>query len=96
MRERDEDRRGDEKSKKKKWKRAINWWYGLPRKGEWIRESIATQLKRKYTNIARDDNGDLIVLEELVYAHDGYRPHLENEKQTRKAFFHRGARVWRD
>jgi hypothetical protein len=35
-----------------------------------------------------------VQVEELVYAHDGYRPHLEGEKDTRKSFFWRGARVW--
>lgn len=75
------------------------------KKGEWVRESIATTVKRKFTRFAKsasefDERGQpkivKVDIEELVYANDGYRPHMEGEKKTRKAFFWRGARVWRE
>jgi len=89
--------------KEKKWKMAINSWLGDRRRtGEWVRESIATTLKRKFTKHTHGKGSTklkpvivTVEVEELVYANDGYRPKLDGEKATRKSFYWRGARVWR-
>ena len=94
---------GKEKKKevKKKWKMEIRSWLGTRQTGEWVRETVATMIERTYerhTNGVNEEGKKVIVKQtvtELVYIHDGYRPHLEGEKETRKSFFHRGARVWR-
>lgn len=96
---------GDEKRKDKKppkWKMRINSWLRERRTGEWVRESVATTVKRKFRKFAKsgkivDGKPEIVSVEveELVYANDGYRPKLDGEKDTRKAFYHRGARVWR-
>ena len=83
--------------KKPKFKLEINSWLGRPKTGEWVRESVATTIKRTFEHHTKDANGkDCVrIVEELNYANDGYRPHLEGEKDTRKSFFWRGARIWR-
>lgn len=95
--------REDEKQTKQKWKMEIHSWIGLRKAGEWVRESIATNTKRVFERHTRGNGWTkrepVIVkqqVEELVYAHSGYRPKFEGEKNTRKAFYFRGARVWRD
>ena len=91
------------KDKQKKWKMEIRSWLGQRTTGEWIRESIATNTKRtseRHTHGAESTKKKPVIVkqevEELVYIHDGYRPRLEGEKDTRKAFYWRGARVWRE
>lgn len=94
----------DKREKKKpKWKMRIRSWLGKPKEGEWIRSSVATSVKRtfeKHTHGAESTKKKPVIVkvqvEELVYAHDGYRPRFEDENDTRKSFFHRGARIWRD
>lgn len=91
-----EDFDGPKKAEKKVFKRLINWWYGQRKEGEWIREVTTTGVSRTYTNVARDEDGNLILFEELISIHQCYRPKFEGEKNTRKATFFRGARVWMD
>lgn len=96
---------GDEKKKpdkKKKFKLEIRSWVGRAKEGEWVRESVATTLKRtfeRHTHSAKStkDRPEIVrvKVDELIYANDGYRPHFEDEKDTRKSFFWRGARIWR-
>ena len=88
---------------KNKWKMEIRSWLGSRKQGEWVRESIATNSKRKFQHHTHGNGSTKknpvivkVEVEELVYAHSGYRPKLEGEKNTRKAFYYRGARVWRD
>jgi ribosomal protein S6E (S10) len=90
------------KERKNKWKMAIHSWLGARKEGEWVRESVSTTVKRKYEkhtkgkgHTKKKPNIVKVQVEELVYLHDGYRPKLEGEKDTRKSFFWRGARVWR-
>ena len=92
----------DNKAPKKKWEYNIKHWYGRAREGVWIPEAIATNVKRVFERHTKGKGWTkaepVIVkekVEELIYAHHGYRPRMEGEKQTRKAFFFRGARVWR-
>ena len=94
----------DEKDqKKKKWKMQIHAWLGNRQlTGEWIGESVATTLKRTYERHTRAADWTKLkpvivkqVVEELVHVHGGYRPSLDGEKKTRKAFYFRGARIWR-
>jgi hypothetical protein len=87
---------GEKKPEKKKWKYDIRSWMGKPREGEWVPEPYLTTVTRTYTNQTRDEEGNLIVFEEVVHAHGGYRPRFGDEKSTRKAFYFRGARVWRE
>jgi len=92
---------GDEKKKvekPKKRKLEIHSWLGRAKDGEWVRETVATMLKRTFEKHTKDANGKDCVLqcEELIYAHDAYRPHFEGEGKTRKSFWWRGARIWRD
>lgn len=77
--------------------RRISSWNGDRKDGEWIPESSATDVKRKFERHTRNDAGEVVKqeVEEVVYMHGGYRPKFEGEKKTRKAFFFRGARVWR-
>ena len=96
---------GDEKKtkkKKEKFSLEIRYWLCQPKKGKWIRESVATTVKRTFQRFthAKDSTKAKPVIvsqevEELVYAHGGYRPSFEGEKETRKSFYHNGARVWR-
>lgn len=96
---------GDERGgpqKKKKWQFEIKTWFGRLHEGVWVRESVATNVKRTFESHAhgkgwtkRDPKIVKAVSTELVYAHDGYRPKFEDEKSTRKSFFHRGAKIWR-
>ena len=94
----------DDKKKEKKWRMEVHSWFGDKTKtGEWIRESVATMLKRTFEKHTRGAEWTKrkptivkVQVEELVYAHDGYRPKMEGEKKTRKSFWHRGARIWRD
>jgi hypothetical protein len=97
--------RDEVKTRKKKWEYKIKYWYARAREGVWIPTAVATGVKRTFTRFAKSKEidtktGKLVTVmeevEELVYAHHGYRPKLEGEKDTRKAFFFRGARVWRD
>ena len=98
---RDDDERNQPKQK---WKMEIHSWYGnRQRTGEWIGESVATTMKRTYECFTRGAewtrrNPVIVkgVFEELVYTHHGYRPKLDGEKKTRKSFFFKGARIWRD
>ncbi len=101
----DEDSRGKrgKKKEKKKWKMEIKSWLGFPRKGEWVREAIATTLERTFERHTHGKGSSKknpinivkAVITELVYVHDGYRPKMDGEKATRKAFYWRGARIWR-
>lgn len=91
-----------DKGRKQKWKYEIKYWLGRAREGEWVPESIATDLKRTFERHTHGKESTkqrpVIVketVEELVYAHHGYRPSFGDEKKTRAAFFFRGARVWR-
>lgn len=88
---------------KQKWKMEIRSWLGTRKTGEWIRESVATNSKRtleKHTHAKESTKQKPVIVkvkvEEIVYAHSGYRPKLEGEKETRKAFYYRGARIWRN
>lgn len=99
MRETEED----QKPKKEKWVYRIAFWNGKQKEGKWVPESVATNVKRTFKRIAkakdwRKDNRTSVIQEvtEIVYAHHGYRPHMEGEKNARKAFFFRGARLWRE
>jgi len=85
--------------------RRFSRWNGERRDGEWHRESVATNTKRTFEHHTRsrtefDDDGKPKVvkasIEEIVYMHHGYRPKMDNESVVRKAFFFRGARVWRE
>lgn len=80
-------------------------WNGERKDGEWVRETVATGVGRKFQRHTKsatetDDRGRpkivTVDVEEEIYVHDGYRPHLAGEKKTRKAFFWRGARIWRE
>lgn len=89
-------------AEKKKWEYKIHSWLGRTREGVWVPESVATNLKRVFERHTKGKGHTkkkpVIVreqVEELVYAHHGYRPKFEGEKNTRKSFFFRGARVWR-
>lgn len=91
------------KQKKDKWKYRIESWLGRARAGEWVPESVATDLKRTFQKHTRGkkwtkEKPEIVTVEveELVYAHHGYRPQFADEKKTRKSFFFRGARIWRD
>jgi hypothetical protein len=94
----------DEKVQTKtKWKMEIRSWMGNRQKtGEWISESVATNLKRTFecfTHSVDSTKAKPVIVkstfEELIHMHHGYRPKLDGEKKTRKAFYFRGARVWR-
>lgn len=96
-----EERSGKDK-KKKKWQLEINWWLGKPVEGVWVREAVATNVRRTFTHHTKGKGWTkrepVIVtetVEEICYAHQGYRPKFEKEKSTRKAFYFRGARLWR-
>jgi len=100
VRQSDDD---DKPKKKEKWAYKIQFWNGRPREGKWVPEAIATNVKRVFKRIAKakdwtkkEPKSVIQEVEEICYAHHGYRPHLEGEKNARKAFFFRGARVWRD
>ena len=77
--------------------RKFDHWLGERKEGEWVPEAVSTDTKRRFEHHTRNRLGKVVKVqtEELVYMHHGYRPHMEGEKQTRKAFFFRGARVWR-
>lgn len=84
--------------------REFTTWNGDRRDGHWVPESVRINVKRTYRHFAKsktefDDRGRPKVVEidaeEVVYNHSGYRPKFAGEAKTRKAFFHRGARVWR-
>ena len=89
------------KLEKKKWRFEISTWMGKMHEGFWVRETVATNLKRSFTHHTRGKTtknyGEVIVetVEEICYAHQGYRPKFDDESDTRKAFYFRGARVWR-
>ena len=94
----------DEKKKdrKKKWQYTIQYWLGRPREGVWVTEPIATNKTRLYEHHTRGKGWTKKVpvvikeiVEELIYTHHGYRPKFEDEKSARKAFYFRGARIWR-
>lgn len=79
--------------------RKVDFWQGRAADGEWIRESICCDpVKRTFERHTRNNRGEVVKAEttEIVYQHDGYRPKFKGEKKTRKSFFWRGARVWRD
>ena len=76
---------------------------GQGKTGERVRSTVATKTTRKFTRHTHGAestrNSPVIVTvetEELVIQHDLYRPHLEGEKDTRKATYWRGARIWRN
>ena len=88
--------------RKKKWQFEIRYWFGKPCEGVWVREAVATDVRRTFTHYKKakdwtkqNHNTVTETVEEICYAHQGYRPKFENEKATRKAFYFRGARVWR-
>lgn|GEM_PF-4556491 len=94
-----EEREG---GRKKKWEFTIVSWLGKPCEGVWVREAVATSVRRTFERHTKGKGhtkaSPVIVkemVEELCYAHQGYRPKFEDEKATRKAFYFRGARVWR-
>ena len=85
--------------------RRFDHWLGERKEGEWIRESVATNTIRKVRRFTKsktefDSNGNPKIVDseeqELIHMHHGYRPKMEDEKKTRRAFFFRGARIWRD
>ena len=86
--------------------RKFDHWLGERKDGEWVRESICCDpLTRTVSCLAksrteRNDDGTPKIVrverEEMVYVHQGFHPHMEGEKKPRKAFFFRGARVWRE
>ena len=78
--------------------RKIRHWNGERAEGEWIPTSVATDVKRTFESHGKNEEGETVRVTktEIVYAHGGYRPKFEGEKKTRRAFFFRGARVWRD
>lgn len=86
--------------------RKFDHWLGERKEGEWVRESTCCdKVTRKFTHLAksrteRNDDGSPNIVrveqEEIVYNHQGFHPHMEGEKKPRKAFFFRGARVWRE
>jgi len=87
---------------KKKWQFKIATWMGRAHEGVWVREAIATNTHRTYEHHAHDKgwtkrDPKIIkkIVTELIYAHQGYRPHFEDEPSTRKSFFFRGAKIWR-
>lgn len=84
--------REDKPHKKKKWQYEIHAWFGKPIDGVWVRETVATNLRRTYEHHTKSG---VEKVEEICYAHHGYRPKFEKEKTTRKSFYFRGARVWR-
>lgn len=88
--------------RKEKWRFEIHTWFGKPCEGSWVREAVATNVRRTFEHHTKGKgwtkSKPVIVkekVEEICYMHQGYRPKFENEKTTRKAFFFRGARVWR-
>ena len=92
----------DKPRKKKKWQYEIHSWFGKPSDGVWVRETVATSVRRTFEHIKKDkdwtkQNPTSVkdTVEEICYMHHGYKPKFENEKTTRKSFFFRGARVWR-
>lgn len=96
------DDRDEKPRKKKKWQFEIHSWAGKPRDGVWVRETVATNVRRTYEHYKKGKGWSkktpVVVketVEEICYMHHGYRPKFENEKATRKAFYFRGARVWR-
>ena len=84
--------------------RPIHSWLGDRRKtGTWIPESVATNVKRIYerhTHSAESTKAKPVIVkqlvEELIHIHGGYRPAMNGESKTRKAFYFRGARIWRN
>jgi hypothetical protein len=85
---------------KKKWRFEIQTWMGKMHEGYWVREAVATNLKRSYshhTHGTMEHRGEIVVevVEEICYNHQGYRPKFDDESDTRKAFYFRGARIWR-
>ena len=97
------DDRDERKGTKKKFQLAIHSWMGKPnRDGVWVRETVATNVRRTYEHYKKGkgwSKKDPVVVketvEEICYVHHGYRPKFDSEKTTRKAFYFRGARVWR-
>lgn len=92
----------EEKPRQKKRRYRISSWMGRPREGTWVPESVATDVKRqfeKHTHGKDSTKARPVIVkkveEELVYSHHGYRPRFEDESKTRKAFYWRGARIWR-
>ncbi len=88
--------------RKKKWQFEIKTWMGKLHEGVWVREAVATTLKRTFEHhthgkgwTKKDPKIVKAVETELVYAHQGYRPKFDDEKSTRKSFFFRGARIWK-
>ena len=89
-------------SKKKKWQYEIHSWFGKLREGVWVPESVATNARRTFERHTKGKGWTKAkpkivkeTVEEICYAHHGYRPKFEGEKATRKAFYFRGARVWK-
>jgi len=92
----------DGRKEKKKWEYGIRSWLTLPKKGKWIPTPILTTVKRvfeRHTHSAESTKRKPIIikqqLEEFIHISGGYRPSFDGENKTRKAFFFRGARVWR-
>ena len=91
-----------DKPKKKKLQFEITFWSGKPRDGVWVRETVATNVRRTFEHHTKGKGWTkqepVIVketVEEICYVHQGYRPNFESEKTTRKEFYFRGARIWR-
>jgi hypothetical protein len=89
-----EDRPEEKQVRKVRWKMEIRNWLGKSRKGEWIREPVATGVRRVFAKDRVDKDGNAVMHEEIVYANDVYRPNLEGEKKPRRATYWRGARIW--
>ena len=94
MNERD-DNRGQ---KKEKWEYKFASWLGERRDGKLIPHAVATSVERTFTRFTRSADQQIVseTVTEIIYDHGGYLPHMEGEKQSRKSFFHQGARVWRE
>lgn len=93
----------DDRDKPEKQKiNLIHAWNGKAKTGKWIPEAIMTSVKRtfeRHTHGATSTRAKPVIVretvEEFIHMHGGYRPEFDGEKKTRKAFFFRGARVWR-
>ena len=87
---------------KRKWEYVINSWMGKQKSGRWVPEPILTTVKRvfeRHTHAQESTKLKPVIVkqlcEEYIHMSGGYRPEFDGEKKARKAFYFRGARVWR-
>ncbi len=93
----------DDREKPEKQKvNLIGSWNGKLKAGKWVPEPILTSVKRTFERHTKGKDHTkakpVIVretVEEFIHIHGGYRPSFEGESKTRKAFFFRGARIWK-